>query len=177
MSTWTTFWVKIWRGESVRLRDKPALDYIKSKTCALSGVFQSAIDWTPEGSRVFIDEMGYWVPVPWDNLSGRATLAGDAAHPMLICESARCGAVRCDAMRVNSCVTMLTDARAYCRPRTGVSALHHRRVQLHRWPDAAARCRWLPRIRRRSCKTTTTKSLREVAKGGAAIARGGGEVI
>ncbi|KND93465.1 hypothetical protein TOPH_01954 [Tolypocladium ophioglossoides CBS 100239] len=83
-STWTTFWVKIWCGESVHLRDRAALDYIKSKTGALSGVFQSAIDWTPEGSRVFIDEMKYWVPVPWDNLSGRATLAGDAAHPMLI---------------------------------------------------------------------------------------------
>ncbi|GJN77154.1 hypothetical protein PLIIFM63780_000643 [Purpureocillium lilacinum] len=83
-STWTTFWVKIWRGESVHLRDQEALDYINRETSALSGVFQSAIDWTPEGSRVFIDEMKYWVPVPWDNLGGRATLAGDAAHPMLI---------------------------------------------------------------------------------------------
>ncbi|KAJ6446716.1 peptidyl-prolyl cis/trans isomerase [Purpureocillium lavendulum] len=83
-STWTTFWVKIWRGESVHLRDQEALNYIERETSALSGVFQSAIDWTPEGSRVFIDEMKYWVPVPWDNLGGRATLAGDAAHPMLI---------------------------------------------------------------------------------------------
>jgi hypothetical protein len=94
-SKWTTFWVKIWRGESVHLRDRAALDYITSKTCALSGVFQSAIDWTPEGSRIFIDEMKYWVPVPWHNLSGRATLAGDAAHPLLICKSAQCGASEC----------------------------------------------------------------------------------
>ncbi|UNI13939.1 hypothetical protein JDV02_000627 [Purpureocillium takamizusanense] len=85
-STWTTFWVKIWRGKPVHLRDQEALDYIGRETRALSGVFQSAIDWTPEGSRVFIDEMKYWVPVSWDNLGGRATLAGDAAHPMLICE-------------------------------------------------------------------------------------------
>ncbi|UNI13940.1 hypothetical protein JDV02_000627 [Purpureocillium takamizusanense] len=83
-STWTTFWVKIWRGKPVHLRDQEALDYIGRETRALSGVFQSAIDWTPEGSRVFIDEMKYWVPVSWDNLGGRATLAGDAAHPMLI---------------------------------------------------------------------------------------------
>ncbi|KAM3558256.1 hypothetical protein ARSEF4850_004685 [Beauveria asiatica] len=46
--------------------------------------FQLAIDWTRQDSYVSVNEMKYWVPVAWDNLDGRATLAGDAAHPMLI---------------------------------------------------------------------------------------------
>ncbi|KFX89084.1 hypothetical protein V490_07240 [Pseudogymnoascus sp. VKM F-3557] len=83
-STWTTFWVKIWHGNPVDLRGQEALDYIKENTAPLSGIFQSAIDWTPEGSYVSINEMKYWVPTPWNNHGGRVTLAGDAAHPMLI---------------------------------------------------------------------------------------------
>lgn len=85
-STWTTFWVKIWRGEPVDLKGQRALDYIKDNTPPLHGIFQSAIDWTPEGSYVSVNEMKYWIPTQWDNRKGRVTLAGDAAHPMLICE-------------------------------------------------------------------------------------------
>lgn len=85
-STWTTFWVKIWHGDPVDLKGQEALDYIKENTAPLRGIFQSAIDWTPEGSYVSINEMKYWVPTPWNNHGGRVTLAGDAAHPMLICK-------------------------------------------------------------------------------------------
>ncbi|GAB0136404.1 hypothetical protein EsDP_00004705 [Epichloe bromicola] len=83
-STWTTFWTKIWRAESVKLSGQEALEYIENNTSPLRDVFQSAIDWTPRDSSVHIDEMKYWIPTPWDNLGGRVTLAGDAAHPMLI---------------------------------------------------------------------------------------------
>ena len=88
-STWTTFWTKIWRGQSVHVKGDGALEYIQKHTPPLRDVFQSAIDWTPKGSSVHINEMKYWVPAPWDNLGGRATLAGDAAHPMLICTPLR----------------------------------------------------------------------------------------
>lgn len=84
-STWTTFWTKIWRAESVKLSGQEALEYIENNTSPLRDVFQSAIDWTPRDSSVHIDEMKYWIPTPWDTLGGRVTLAGDAAHPMLIC--------------------------------------------------------------------------------------------
>jgi 2-polyprenyl-6-methoxyphenol hydroxylase-like FAD-dependent oxidoreductase len=69
----------------VDLRGEEALAYIKDNTTSLRDVFQSAIDWTTKDSNVYINEMKYWTPVPWDNLQGRVTLAGDAAHPMLIC--------------------------------------------------------------------------------------------
>ncbi|EGX97237.1 monooxygenase, putative [Cordyceps militaris CM01] len=83
-STWTTFWVKIWRGEAVHLQGREALDYIKKKTAPLRDEFQLAIDWTADDAYVSINEMKYWVPVSWDNHDGRVALAGDAAHPMLI---------------------------------------------------------------------------------------------
>ncbi|KAH8691982.1 putative monooxygenase [Talaromyces proteolyticus] len=86
MSTWTTFWTKIWRGS---LADLPKIDntveYIKQTTEGLCEPFQSIINWTPPDSECYIDEMKYWIPVPYDNYAGRVTLAGDAAHPMLIC--------------------------------------------------------------------------------------------
>lgn len=84
-STWTTFWTKLWRGESLDLSGRDALQYIESNTPPLRDVFQSAVEWTPCDSSVYISEMKYWIPTPWDNLGGRVTLAGDAAHPMLIC--------------------------------------------------------------------------------------------
>ncbi len=84
-STWTMFWVKIWKGPAVALQGQEAIDFIKGSTKGLYQPFQSAIDWTPDGSPCYVDEMKYWVPVAFDNHAGRVTLAGDAAHPMLIC--------------------------------------------------------------------------------------------
>jgi len=90
-STWTTFWVKIWRKgvfpEPPASSGAEALAYLKATTTNLVEPFQSQLDWAPEdGSTItFIDEMKTWTPtLPFDTHGGRATLAGDAAHPMLI---------------------------------------------------------------------------------------------
>lgn len=89
LSQWTTMWVKIWRKssapppEGVKVGQK-ALDYLKANTRGLAHPFQSLIDWTPDGSDCYIDEMKCWVSQPFDNRDGRITMAGDAAHPMLI---------------------------------------------------------------------------------------------
>jgi hypothetical protein len=85
MLSWTLFWVKIWRG-AITLQGQPAIDYVKEHTKGLMEPLQSAIDWTPDGSRCNADEMKYWVASPWDNHGGRVTIVGDAAHPMLPCE-------------------------------------------------------------------------------------------
>lgn len=88
-STWDMFWVKIWKGTPVNLQGPEAVRYIKENTKGVCDTLQNAIDWTPEDSPCNIDEMKYWVSVPWDNHSGRVTLLGDAAHPMLPCELSR----------------------------------------------------------------------------------------
>lgn len=86
METWTTFWTKIWRDSMANLpQRKDTVEYIKETTKGLCEPFQTLIESTPPDSECFIDEMKYWVPVPFDNHAGRVTLAGDAAHPMLIC--------------------------------------------------------------------------------------------
>jgi 2-polyprenyl-6-methoxyphenol hydroxylase-like FAD-dependent oxidoreductase len=89
LSQWTTMWVKIWRKSVAPLPDgvsagQEALDYLKATTRGQAEPFQSFVDWTPDGSECYIDEMKYWVSQPFDNRGGRITLAGDAAHPMLI---------------------------------------------------------------------------------------------
>ncbi|CAK7215070.1 hypothetical protein SEUCBS140593_002406 [Sporothrix eucalyptigena] len=88
---WTTFWVKIWQGKlDTAVQGQEAIDLLKSSETSkqLAEPFNLQIEWTPEGSVCYIDEMKYWVPVsfggPEATQDGRVTLAGDAAHPMLI---------------------------------------------------------------------------------------------
>jgi 2-polyprenyl-6-methoxyphenol hydroxylase-like FAD-dependent oxidoreductase len=90
-STWTTFWVKIWRRgvfpDSPASQGLEALAYLKETTKNLVEPFQSQLDWTPsDGSATcFIDEMKTWTPIaPLESHDGRVALAGDAAHPMLV---------------------------------------------------------------------------------------------
>lgn len=89
-STWTAFWHKIWKGAVATLpvnrRGREALDYLKDTTKGLADPFQSLIDNTPTETPCFIDELRTWTTKPFDSspLAGRVTLAGDAAHPMLI---------------------------------------------------------------------------------------------
>ncbi|KAK5943334.1 hypothetical protein PMZ80_004341 [Knufia obscura] len=44
--------------------------------------FKSANLWIPEGTKVSVNKMAYWVPEKWDTRGGRVILAGDAGHPM-----------------------------------------------------------------------------------------------
>ncbi len=90
MASWKNWWVVLWRGSAGKgLRDKEALEHIKEKARAgeLGEPFMSFIEATPEGTTCTVDEMRYWIPVPWTKYAGKVTLAGDAAHPMLPCKS------------------------------------------------------------------------------------------
>ncbi|KAF6825163.1 FAD-binding domain containing protein [Colletotrichum plurivorum] len=78
-----TFWVKVWKGHSVTLSGPEAVEYAKGNMQGLCEPFRSAMEWTPEGSPCYVDEMKYWLPSAWNTHGGRVTLAGDAAHPML----------------------------------------------------------------------------------------------
>ncbi|OHE99680.1 hypothetical protein CORC01_05038 [Colletotrichum orchidophilum] len=83
VASWESFWVKVWRGHSVSLNGQEAIDYAKKDLSSFCEPFRSALEWTPEGSSCYLDEMKYWLPSPWETHDGRVTLAGDAAHPML----------------------------------------------------------------------------------------------
>ncbi|KAH8886316.1 putative monooxygenase [Thozetella sp. PMI_491] len=82
-SRWTTFWAYIWPGPMADLQGQEAIDFVKEHSKRLCEPFKSAIDWTPDDSRCYVDQMKYWVPVPYPTHGGKVTLAGDAGHPML----------------------------------------------------------------------------------------------
>jgi 2-polyprenyl-6-methoxyphenol hydroxylase-like FAD-dependent oxidoreductase len=64
------------------MSDAERLAQVKEKAKVLPEPFRSANLWMPDDTRVTYDRIGYWIPIPWDNHGGRATLCGDAAHPM-----------------------------------------------------------------------------------------------
>jgi 2-polyprenyl-6-methoxyphenol hydroxylase-like FAD-dependent oxidoreductase len=62
--------------------DVEKLKLLKDKAAEYVGIWKDAIEWIPEGTPVGFNQLVYWKPVEFDNRGGRATLAGDAAHPM-----------------------------------------------------------------------------------------------
>ncbi|KAK5659927.1 hypothetical protein OQA88_13391 [Cercophora sp. LCS_1] len=87
MSAWTIAWIKIWCRsrfpEPPATKGAEALAFIKATSKDVIEPFRSQIEWTRDSDPCYIDEMRTWVPVTWDT-RGRVTLAGDAAHPMLV---------------------------------------------------------------------------------------------
>lgn len=90
VASWSTFWTVLWKGQGVELEGQDAIDFIKDfvgKSPELyCEPFASAVEWTPDGSPCHINELRYWIPIPWDNHGGRITLVGDACHAMLPCK-------------------------------------------------------------------------------------------
>jgi 2-polyprenyl-6-methoxyphenol hydroxylase-like FAD-dependent oxidoreductase len=76
----------MWKESRGSLQGREAIDLIKESSKEMIEPFKSAIAWTPDDSRCFMDEMRYWVPIPVPEQEGRISLAGDAAHPMLPCK-------------------------------------------------------------------------------------------
>ena len=64
------------------LDDAARLKQVKEKAKVLPEPFRSANLWIPDDTHITYDQLAYWIPIPWDNRDGRATLCGDAAHPM-----------------------------------------------------------------------------------------------
>ncbi len=64
------------------LDDRARLAQVKELASVLAEPFRSAVQWIPDDTKITYNSIAYWVTVPWDDHGGRATLAGDAAHPM-----------------------------------------------------------------------------------------------
>ncbi|KAK4993011.1 hypothetical protein LTR66_001677 [Elasticomyces elasticus] len=80
-TSWTFQLFMNWRGQA------PAdgtniLPELKAWAPKLVDPWKSAIEWLPDDTIVQAQKIGYWMPIPRDNIGGRVTLAGDAAHPM-----------------------------------------------------------------------------------------------
>ncbi|KAK5663839.1 hypothetical protein OQA88_42 [Cercophora sp. LCS_1] len=80
--------VRIWKeeGDGNKCQGSEAIAKMKEKTSLefFAEPFNSAIQWIPDDSGpVFLRQLQYWPSIPWNNRSGRVTLAGDAAHCML----------------------------------------------------------------------------------------------
>ncbi|MCJ1250307.1 hypothetical protein MMC30_007533 [Trapelia coarctata] len=75
--------VTSWLGEKdASLDNAGRLAQVKQKAAVLPEPFRSANLWIPDDTRITYDRIAYWIPIPWDNRDGRATLCGDAAHAM-----------------------------------------------------------------------------------------------
>jgi 2-polyprenyl-6-methoxyphenol hydroxylase-like FAD-dependent oxidoreductase len=61
---------------------KSRVEFVKRCGAQFVDPWQSAALHIREDIDIPLDSGRQWVPVPWDDCSGRITLAGDAAHPM-----------------------------------------------------------------------------------------------
>ncbi|KAK5090649.1 hypothetical protein LTR05_000824 [Lithohypha guttulata] len=59
-----------------------SLEKHKKRAETFGEPFKSANLWIPEGTKLSVNKLGYWVPEKWNTRNGRVIIAGDAAHPM-----------------------------------------------------------------------------------------------
>ncbi|CAK3928811.1 FAD NAD(P)-binding domain-containing [Lecanosticta acicola] len=80
---WVFFIFIVWKGEKdPNWTQQDIREIVREKAEKIQEPFKSAILWIPEGIDLPSVDLGYWVSKEWDCRGGRATLAGDAAHPM-----------------------------------------------------------------------------------------------
>jgi len=84
--------------------DPTDLKALKEKAQTFCEPFKSANLWIPEGTKLFANFLGYWLPIPWDNRNGRITLVGNAAHPMTFRKSSISQAKRLQVIKTLNCI-------------------------------------------------------------------------
>ncbi|KAK0702299.1 hypothetical protein B0H67DRAFT_558599 [Lasiosphaeris hirsuta] len=85
-ATYTFQIARVWRGRESFCTGAEAI--AKAKASIPSGAplnepFRSAIALIPDNATFIINQLPYWVTVPWDSKGGRVTLIGDAAHSLV----------------------------------------------------------------------------------------------
>jgi 2-polyprenyl-6-methoxyphenol hydroxylase-like FAD-dependent oxidoreductase len=82
-----------WRVESaedeVAESDEGRLANMKKRAMGFAPFLFEAVQRIPDGSPVLEITLADWECLPWDNRGGRVSLAGDAAHAMVMCKLPR----------------------------------------------------------------------------------------
>lgn len=110
--TWRFQIVTSWLGiRDTSLDDAGRLAQVKEKAKVLPEPFRSANIWMPDDTRITYDQLAYWIPVPWDNRDGRATLAGDSAHAMTPHRGQGLNHAICDATNIVNAIEKVRDGK------------------------------------------------------------------
>jgi 2-polyprenyl-6-methoxyphenol hydroxylase-like FAD-dependent oxidoreductase len=72
--------------DEVAVTDEGRLANMKRRAQGFVPFLQQAVDRIPAGTPVTEIKLADWECLPWDNHTGRVTLAGDAAHAMTMCK-------------------------------------------------------------------------------------------
>ncbi|KAK7534208.1 monooxygenase [Phyllosticta citribraziliensis] len=101
-STWIFQLMSTWKPREGE--DVTSLARLKEMAQSFAEPWRSAVQWIPEGTRIFENKVSWWVTEPWDNHQGRVVLAGDAAHPMTFQRGQGLNHCIADASKLKRCV-------------------------------------------------------------------------
>lgn len=75
--------IQTWmQQEPTALSGSAIIEDMKRRAKAFADPYRTIIQAIPDQTPAWHNRLSYWPTQPWDNLGGRVTLAGDAAHPM-----------------------------------------------------------------------------------------------
>lgn len=81
--TWAFQVMPSWLGtRDDNLTDAERLRFLKKEAQAMAEPWRSAIMWIPDDHKLGAANIGTWTTIPFTAFVGKATLAGDAAHPV-----------------------------------------------------------------------------------------------
>ncbi|CAF3568889.1 unnamed protein product [Fusarium graminearum] len=132
--------------EEVKATDAERLAYMKQRAIEFNPVLRDVVHAIPEGSEVIEIVLQDWPCLPWDNRSGKITLAGDAAHAMTMYRGEAANHGILDAYRLTKALEAVYNQEEDCkkaideyetelRERTSVAVLLSRQACLdaHDW--------------------------------------------
>jgi 2-polyprenyl-6-methoxyphenol hydroxylase-like FAD-dependent oxidoreductase len=134
------------KEDEVKATDAERLAYMKQRATQFKPVLRDVVHAIPEGSEVTEIVLQDWPCLPWDNRSGRITLAGDAAHAMTMYRGEAANHGILDAYRLSKALDQvynegkdlkkaIDDYETELRERTSVAVLLSRQACLdaHDW--------------------------------------------
>ena len=83
IADWDWMLIQTWiQEEPATLSGSAIIADMKKRAEACADPYRSIIQAIPDDTKAWHNRLSYWGTQPWDNLGGKVTLAGDAAHAM-----------------------------------------------------------------------------------------------